>query len=195
MKKLITLFLFAATSLGTLLSFGGCTRSGDADCMDGGVTRKHSYDAPKVIHSTEIVALDTNFFLYDDDGSGGTGWSFSVRRDGGSFLLSVRKRGRDAVEKAVSKDFLKEVHAVILKHDLPRRNGFDEVTSGLPFEYAPCSLSVDYASGERLYFHKDGDPRSAWASDLKALFLRALDSPDALPVQELEVLAPPVPEH
>ena len=95
----------------------------------------------------------------------------------------------------MSKDFLKEVHDVIVKHDLVRRNGFDEVTSGLPFEYAPCSLSVDYASGERLYFHKDGDPRSAWANDLKALFLRALDSPDALTMQETEVLAPPVPEN
>ena len=195
MKKLLTLFLFAATSLGTLFTFGGCSRPSDTDCMDGGVTRRHSYDAPKVILSTEIVALDTNFFLYEEDGSGGTRWSFSVRRKEGGFLLSVKKRGRDAVEKVVSKDFLKEVHAVILKHDLPRRNGFDVVTSGLPFEYAPCSLSVDYASGERLYFHKDGDPRSAWANDLKALFLRALDSPDALPIQESEVLAPPVPEH
>ena len=194
MKKLLTLFLFAATSLGTLLAFGGCSRPSDTDCMDGGVTRRHSYDAPKVILSTEIVALDTNFFLYEEDGRGGTRWVFSVRSDGGDFLLSVRKRGRDAVEKAVSKDFLKEVHDVIVKHDLVRRNGFDEVTSGLPFEYAPCSLSVDYASGERLYFHKDGDPRSAWANDLKALFLRALDSPDALPIQETEVLAPPVPE-
>ena len=175
MKKLITLFLFAATSLGTLLAFGGCTRSGDTDAMDGGVTRRHSYDAPKVIHSTEIVALDTNFFLYDDDGSGGTGWSFSVRRDGGSFLLSVRKRGRDAVEAVVSEDFLKEAHAVILKHDLPRRNGFDEVTSGLPFQYSSCSLSVDYASGERLYFRKDGDPDAAWARDLRNLFLSTLE--------------------
>ena len=174
MKKLITLFLFAATSLGTLLAFGGCSRPSDTDAMDGGVTRRHSYDAPKVIHSTEIVALDTNFFLYDDDGSGGTGW-FSVRRDGGDFLLSVRKRGRDAVEKAVSEDFLKEAHAVILKHDLPRRNGFDEVTSGLPFQYSSCSLSVDYASGERLYFRKDGDPDAAWARDLRNLFLSTLE--------------------
>ena len=174
MKKLLTFFLFAATSLGTLFTFGGCSRPSDTDCMDGGVTRRHSYDAPKVILSTEIVALDTNFFLYEEDGSGGTRWSFSVRRDGGDFLLSVKKRGRDAVETVVSKDFLKEVHAVILKHDLPRQNGFDEVTSGLPFEYAPCSLSVDYASGERLYFHKDGDPEAKWARQLKTLFLREI---------------------
>lgn len=174
MKKLLTFFLFAATSLGTLFTFGGCSRPSDTDCMDGGVTRRHSYDAPKVILSTEIVALDTNFFLYEEDGRGGTRWVFSVRRDGGDFLLSVRKRGRDAVEKAVSKDFLKEVHDVIVKHDLVRRNGFDEVTSGLPFECAPCSLSVDYASGERLYFCMDGDPEALWARDLKTLFLREL---------------------
>ena len=95
-------------------------------------------DAPKVILSTEIVALDTNFFLYEEDGSGGTRWSFSVRRKEGGFLLSVRKRSCDAVEKAVSKAFLKEVHDVIVKNDLPRWNGFDEVTSGLPFNTRPA---------------------------------------------------------
>ena len=174
MKKLLTLFLVAATSLGTLFTFGGCSRPSDTDCMDGGVTRRHSYDAPKVILSTEIVALDTNFFLYDEDGSGGTRWSFSVRREGAAFLLTARPRGQEARAVAVDEAFLREVHAVLLKHDLPRRNGFDEVTSGLPFEYAPCSLSVDYASGERLYFHKDGDPESAWARDLRNLFLKAL---------------------
>ena len=176
MKKLLTLFLFAATSLGTLLAFGGCSRPSDTDCMDGGVTRRHSYDAPKVILSTEIVALDTNFFLYDEDGSGGTRWSFSVRSDGGDFLLSVRKRGRDAVETVVSKDFLKEVHDVIVKHDLVRRNGFDEVTSGLPVQYSSCSLSVDYSNGERLYFRMDGNPEAEWARQLKTLFLREISA-------------------
>ena len=176
MKKLLTLFLFAATSLGTLFTFGGYSRSGDTDCMDGGVTRRHSYDAPKVILSTEIVALDTNFFLYEEDGSGGTRWSFSVRRKEGGFLLSVRKRSCDAVEKAVSKAFLKEVHDVIVKNDLPRWNGFDEVTSGLPVQYSSCSLSVDYVSGERLYFRMDGDPEAEWARQLKTLFLREISA-------------------
>jgi hypothetical protein len=180
MKKLLSLLLLTATALGTLLALGGCAgnsraMSGDGadDCIDGGVTRRSSYDAPKVIQSTEPVALDTNFFLYDEDG-GGTSWSFAVRREGDKFLLSLKKRGRDIVEKTVDKDFLDEVHAVIVKHDLARLNGFDEVTSGLPYEYAPCSLSVDYASGERLYFHMDGDPEAAWARELRNLFLKAL---------------------
>ena len=76
--------------------------------------------------------------------------------------------------KPVDSAFLSEVHAVIMKHGLARLNGFDEVTSGLPYEYAPCSLSVDYASGERLYFHMDGDPEAAWARELRNLFLKAL---------------------
>ena len=201
MKKILSFLLVAAASLGAFFALGGCGltgRSSDTDCVDGGVTRRHSYDAPKVIHSAEIVALDTNFFLLDwEEGGysqGGRHWAFSVRREEEGFLLTARPRGQEARAVAVDEAFLREVHAVILKHDLPRRNGFDAVTSGLPFEYAPCSLSVDYASGERLYFHKDGDPRSAWANDLKALFLRALDSPDALTMQETEVLAPPVPE-
>ncbi|MBR5882826.1 MAG: hypothetical protein IKY97_05010 [Mailhella sp.] len=180
MKKLLSLLLLAAASLGTFLALGGCggssrAASGDImdDCVDGGVTRRHSYDAPKVILSTEIAALDADFFLYDGDG-GGTGWFFSVRREGDAFLLSVRKRGKAAVEKPVGRDFLGEVHAAIMKHGLPRLNGFDEVTSGLPYEYAPCSLSVDYASGERLYFHMDGDPEADWARELRNLFLKAL---------------------
>ena len=180
MKKLLSLLLFAAAALGTFLVLGGCgggSRSvcGDSadDCMDGGVTRRHSYDAPKVILSTEIAALDANFFLYDEEG-GGRGWSFSVRREGEAVLLSKKRRGRDVVAKPVDIDFLNEVHAVIMKHDLARLNGFDEVTSGLPYEYAPCFLDVDYASGERLYFHMDGDPEADWARELRNLFLKAL---------------------
>ena len=180
MKKLLSLLLFAAAALGTFLVLGGCgggSRSvcGDSadDCMDGGVTRRSSYDAPKVILSTEIAALDANFFLYDEDG-GGRVWSFSVRREGEVVLLSEKRRGRDVVAKPVGKAFLSEVHAVITKHELARLNGFDEVTSGLPYEYAPSSLSVEYASGERLYFHKDGDPEAEWARELRNLFLDAL---------------------
>ena len=180
MKKLLSLLLLAAAALGTLLALGGCGGSSRAnsedwadDCIDGGVTRRSSYDAPKVIQSTEPVSLDTDFFLYDEDG-GGTGWTFGVRREGEVVLLSEKRRGRDVVEKPVGKDFLSEVHAVIMKHGLARLNGFDEVTSGLPYEYAPCSLSVDYASGERLYFHKDGDPEAEWARELRNLFLDAL---------------------
>ena len=180
MKKLLSLLLLAAAALGTFFALGGCgggsrANSGDCadDCIDGGVTRRSSYDAPKVIQSTEPVALDTDFFLYDEDG-GGTGWSFAVRREGDEFLLSLKKRGKEAVEKPVGKDFLSEVHDVIMKHDLARLNGFDEVTSGLPYEYAPCSLSVDYAGGERLYFHMDGDPEAEWARELRNLFLEVL---------------------
>ena len=151
MKKLLTLFLFAATSLGTLFTFGGMQslrryrlhgRRSDAAAQ---LRRPQGHP----FHGD--CRLDTNFF-------------------------SVRKRSCEAVEKAVSKAFLKEVHAVILKHDLPRRNGFDVVTSGLPVQYSSCSLSVDYASGERLYFHMDGDPEAEWARQLKTLFLREISA-------------------
>ena len=181
MKKLLSLLLLAATSLGAFLALGGCAGSSRAmggdcadDCIDGGVTRRSSYDAPKAIQSTEIAALDANFFLYDEDG-GGRGWSFGVRREGEVVLLSEKRRGRDVVAKPVGKAFLGEVHAVIMKHDLARLNGFDEVTSGLPYEYAPCFLSVDYASGERLYFHMDGDPEAGWARELRNLFLKVFE--------------------
>ena len=202
MKKLLTFFLVAAASLGAVFALGGCGlfgRSNDTDCVDGGVTRRHSYDAPKVIHSAEIVALDTNFFLLDwEEGGyslGGRRWTFEVRREGESFLLTARLRGKEARAVAVDEAFLREVHAVILKHGLVRLNGYDAVTSGLPVQYSSCSLSADYASGERLYFRKDGDPRSAWANDLKALFLRALDSAEATTVQEAEAQdAPPAPD-
>lgn len=89
MKKILTFLLVAAASLGAFFALGGCGltgRSSDTDCVDGGVTRRHNYDAPKVIHSAEIVALDTNFFLLDwEEGGysqGGRHWAFSVRREG-----------------------------------------------------------------------------------------------------------------
>jgi len=49
------------------------------------------------------------------------------------------------------------------------------VTSGLPVQYSSCSLSVDYASGELLYFRMDGDPEAKWAYELRKLFLTILE--------------------
>ncbi|MBR3881380.1 MAG: hypothetical protein IKJ34_07300, partial [Mailhella sp.] len=103
MKKILSILLAAAASLGTFFALGGCSlpdRSHDTDCVDGGVTRRHSYDAPKAIRSAEIVALDTNFFLLDRKGSGyslgGRHWAFEVRREGEAFLLTARPRGQEA---------------------------------------------------------------------------------------------------
>ncbi len=126
MKKILSLLLLAAAALGTFLALGGCAGSSRAnssdcadDCIDGGVTRSSSYDAPKAIRSAEIVALDMYFFLYDEDG-GGKSWSFAVRREDDKFLLSLKKRGRGIAEKTVGKAFLSEMNSVIMKHDLAR---------------------------------------------------------------------------
>ena len=174
MKKLLSLLLLAAASLGTFLALGGCCRAADDDCVDGGVRRRSNCNAPKVIHSDEIAALETDFFLYDEDGNGGSGWFFSVLPEGDSFTLSAKRSGKQAAEKPVDRAFLNEVHAVILKHGLARLNGFDEVTSGLPYEYSPCSLSVDYASGERLYFQMNGRPVAEWPQALLEIFLESV---------------------
>lgn len=177
MKKLFSLFLVAVSSL--LFAVTGCRHAEDDAKVNGGVTRRSSYDAPKVILSTEIIALETKFFLLEwEEGGysdGGSYWFFGVRREGEGFLLTAKSRGLAPRTTVVDSTFLRNVHAIILKHDLPRLNGFDEVTSGLAPQCAPCSLAVDYASGERLYFQKNGNPRAGWANDLKALFLRALN--------------------
>ncbi len=141
---------------------------------DGGVRDYSNPLASKIVRSREIVALETKFRLWDGSDSGGRGYFFQICKQGGASFLLTASGGKKGFAQ-VDAEFLDKVQRVIEKHDLIRRNGISQTTSGLPVQFSPCSLNVDYASGERLYFCVDNDPEAEWAKDMKKLFLQALD--------------------
>ena len=140
---------------------------------DGGVKDNTDPGAPKSIASREIAALQTNFYCNDPlDASRSGGYRFELgETDSGELVLSVSGVIKDSVK--AEKPLLDEVQSIIERHELVKLNGVDSVTQGLPSEYGPCSLSVDYTSGEHLYFQIDGDPDARWCNDLKELFFQA----------------------
>ncbi|MBQ4133574.1 MAG: hypothetical protein IJD04_07580 [Desulfovibrionaceae bacterium] len=142
--------------------------------IDGGV-KDLSSPAPKQISSKEITDINTGFFLYDKYTPSGQGryYRFSVHRgEGGEFILTAPGVLNDAV--VVDKITLEKVQAVVDRHGLVKLNGMDKVTQGLPGEYAPMYLYVDYASGETLGFNIDGNPDCEWGYELLSLFSQAL---------------------
>lgn len=139
---------------------------------DGDVKNNTDPCAPKSIASREITALNANFYCNDPlDASRSGGYWFEIgKTDSGELALNVSGMMKAGVK--MEEPLLDEVQSIIERHELVKLNGVDSVTQGLPSEYGPCSLSVDYASGERLYFQIDGDPDARWCRDLKELFFQ-----------------------
>lgn len=133
----------------------------------GGLINNTNYDAPKEIKSKDITKMSMRFFLFKTWGyREGNNYSFSVEKDEeGNIYLS------DYQDKVlIDKDILIEAQQIIDNNELVKLNGTSEYTSGLPVEYSPMNLSVDYESGEHLFFCKDGYPTSKWARDFVKLF-------------------------
>lgn len=151
-----------------------CVRNGDQTPEDGTATVKRDINAPKSIVSHEINTLTTRFFCLDsDDPSQGTHYAFRISpKDSGLWLLS----SETAAEKSLTIDAtaLRAIRNLIDTYALAANNGLYSVTAGLPVEYSPCSLAVEYASGERLEFTMDGDPEAAWCAAFRDHFLKLL---------------------
>lgn len=147
---------------------------GTQDPLDGAHTESLDPDAPKTIASTEIIALSARFFCPDvDNPSQGSHYAFQILPDdNGGWILSssAPTENRSSVDQSV----LQEVQSLISTYDLASFNGLYSVTAGLPPEFSPASLSVDYASGEHLEFTVDGDPDFLWCAAFKELLLNIL---------------------
>ncbi len=175
--RIPVLLVFTALVLMVPVATGGCFMSGqrmtEAEIEEDGGIRDHSNpDAPKTIRSREIVALNVNFRLWDEsDGQESRAYALDIRREGDVFLLTASGGTKGTVQ--VDASFPDKVQQIIEKHGLTRLNGINRTTSGLPVEFSPCTLTVDYASGERLYFRIDNDPDAEWAEDMRELFLHA----------------------
>ena len=135
----------------------------------GGVTDRTDHYAPKAIVSKEMTALSASFWVQDEEGRG-TRWTLSAKKDSsGGVSVSVEGAGKE--EAQADSAFLDAVQEVIERFELAKLNGIDRVTAGLPPAYSPTWLSVDYASGERLYFQMNGRPEAEWPRALLEIFL------------------------
>ena len=155
----------------------------DRGSMSGGVVHDRTdHSAPKIIESREITDLEASFWLEDGHLPRGR-WTLSAsRKSSGVVLLSIQ--GRLQAQTQLEASFLADVQDVIERFELVKRNGMDRVTSGLPYQFSPCSLRVAYASGERLYFRSNGNPREEWPKSLLKIFLRELDRTQHVMKQE-----------
>lgn len=150
--------------------------SSDDEPICGGHTEREDPNAPKTIASTEISALSARFFCLDvDDPSQGSHYAFQILPDDNEewvLSCSVPVEGSAPVDESVMHD----IQSLINTYDLVRFNGLYSVTSGLPPEFSPAFLSVDYASGEHLEFTVDGDPDFLWCAAFKELLLNILST-------------------
>jgi hypothetical protein len=138
----------------------------------GGTTDRTDHKAPKVINSREITSLSVHFSLVGEWQSGRDIVECElVIKPNESGIVTVTEPTL-SISYEVDKELLDKVQDIIDKEGLARKNGIYKVTAGLPPEFQPCYLIVDYASGERLSFTENNEPEAAWA---KQMYLLAAD--------------------
>lgn len=134
----------------------------------GGVTDRTDRTAPKSIASREITELRASFWM--EDGGRGARWDIRASRDG-SGGVSVTLGGGMQGQASAGAALFDDVQEVIDRFALAKSNGIDRVIAGLPPQFSPSRLEVGYASGERLYFQKNGDPDAGWPKAMLDIFL------------------------
>ena len=167
MKK----FLTAIFAVLTGVFLAGYDASAEAP-LCGGVTDRTDRTAPKVIKSKEITAFSTSFLLRDETSPHEAieHWNFTVKKEA-SGRIAI-EAGNGATVQA-DDALLAELQQVIDRFDLAALNGTDRVIAGLPPMFDPCRMSVDYASGERLYFQRNSRPEEGWPRAMLDIFLNA----------------------
>lgn len=146
----------------------GTTETTESE-LCGGVTKRSDDDTPKVIISKDIMIFDTNF-VYECEPGSYAHYNFNAKKQADGSVELTEGYGEWESKVVVGPEFLISLQTIIDKHNLAKLNGVYEVTSGLPFEYEPCSLLCKYESGESIYFCKDGNPESEWMGDITKLF-------------------------
>lgn len=138
--------------------------------------RTHRIDeaAPTTIVSKEITAFSASFYYTDqyEDGIFREGkYSFVIEEsENREWILTMS--GPFQASTVVEKEVLADVQEILDKYQLAESNGLYSVTAGLPPEFTPCALSVEYASGEQLAFTMDGDPGVLWYTAFLDYFLQ-----------------------
>ncbi len=168
-------------SLLTLLGLGGCKKPGEC----GGVTDKTDRRAPKTIASKDIVDYYATFCLTGEWSGGRESafYTFEIKPDDGGVLTASEKT--TGVSAPADKALLDALQGIVDEQELAQWNGEYRTTAGLPPEFWPCTLTVGYASGEKLTFTHDNDPRAQWAKETYLAFA------DWFAAQGIDSLFPP----
>ncbi len=134
--------------------------------IDGGVTDNNTdYDAPKEIHSDNLVRFSAGFYHEDKfDSSKGRYYTFILGPDSNGAIILKDSVGVDGFE--VSQSVLDGVQTIIKKYDLAKLNGIDKITAGLPPEFEECDFCAEYDTGESIRFSENSDPSSEWGREL-----------------------------
>ena len=154
----------------TMMSFSlfGCQKE---EPISGGVSDNTDHNAPKVIESKDIAELKAHIYLSlrytaNDDHL----FDFEVKKDENGTLMASESNSGISFE--ADKELLDALQVVIDKYELVKDNGVDRVTAGLPPEFQPCVLEVNYESGEKLRFRYDNDPDARWATNFYDIFAK-----------------------
>ena len=141
--------------------------------IDGGVTDKSDPNAPKNIVSGDISDYYARFCLEGEWAPGykNTFYTFEIRPDAAGILTA--SESATGVSAAADQSLLDSLQEIIDKYGLVAENGKYTLTAGIdPSMYGPCTLKVDYASGEKLTFTCDNDPDAEWAAGTYLTFAK-----------------------
>lgn len=155
----------------SLISFvTGCGRRPFEEPVCGGETDKTDTKAPKEIKSKEITGYYAHFLLEGEwsEGHRNDFYTFEIKKDEEGILKASEIL--TGVSATADDELLKGLQDIIDEYKLVRNNGEYRTTAGLPLEYQPCTLRVDYASGEKLTFTHNNDPNASWAGKTYLLF-------------------------
>ena len=177
MKRMFGIIAGLMVAVGLLLV--GCGQHGsqtpsEVAEADGGVQDGTSYDAPKAIESTQIIAFHCDFSAFDrsaeDTRLAGRAYQLEAKLENGAVKGSYHAYTRFDEEKEPFREshhFMAALQKVVEEHDLAQHNGLSYRVSGLP-EDCGAYLSITYASGESIH-----------ASDNQSRFL-SIDAMEAL---------------
>lgn len=159
------------TGLILILSIFGCKgkKMEKDEPLCGGVTDKTDLNAPKVIESTDIESYFSCFYLHkygDPVKCEQLRFSVNKNEDG---VLTAKEELTGSVAEA-DEELLNSLQKIIEKNKLVEKNGIYRTTAGLPPEFDPVTVTVNYKSGESLTFTENNDPTSVWADEITAVF-------------------------
>ena len=127
--------------------------------IDGGVVKRYWADAPKVIESNEIVSFHCEISLIaaaDASDIGYRVYNLDAELKNGEVSVTYdwydRSGNRDSAGYQAAADFMARLQKIVYEYDFAQHNGYYHTVSGLPGMYGE-SLTVIYASGERIYVH------------------------------------------
>ncbi|MGI6090662.1 MAG: hypothetical protein ACOYEL_04670 [Saccharofermentanales bacterium] len=146
------------------------------DGMPGEVKNLSNPDAPKTIESKDIKYFETDF-VYADESQHYGRYDFAAEKQANG-TVEVTWADYNLESKAeVGPEFLVSLQEIIDKHNMAGSNGTYSVTSGLPWQFEPCSFHCEYESGEKINFCMDGNPDSEWMGDIVDLFSSVVSEP------------------